>query len=84
MLRRLGPFPVVLILTETEEGKNCIVHYTLTGANAVPNKTYAELVRLYMDMAISSKMVTHFKKAFAEGYADFAGKVACLCFRYLR
>jgi hypothetical protein len=71
----LGALPSYPDLTETEEGKNCIVHYTLTGANAVPNKTYAELVRLYMDMAIGSKMVTHFKKAFAEGYADFLGKL---------
>jgi hypothetical protein len=71
----LGALPSYPDLTETEEGKNCTVHYTLTGANAVPNKTYAELVRLYMDMAIGSKMVTHFKKAFAEGYADFAGKL---------
>jgi len=71
----LGALPSYPDLTETEEGTNCIVHYTLTGANAAPDKTYAELVRLYMDKAIASKMVKNFKKAFAEGYADFAGKM---------
>ena len=63
-------------LDQQEEGRNCIVHYALTGANAVPNKTYAELVRLYMDKAIGSGMTTKdFTKAYAEGYADFAGKM---------
>ena len=71
----LGALPNIPGLELLEEGKNCIVHYTLTGANAVPDKVYAELVRLYMDKAISSSMTKHFKKAFAEGYADFLGKL---------
>jgi len=62
-------------LDQQEEGKNCIVHYTLAGANAAPDKIYAELVRLYMDKAIKSDMTKKFTKAYAEGYADFKGKL---------
>jgi hypothetical protein len=62
-------------LDQTEEGRNCIVHYTLTGANAAPDKTYVELVRLYMDKAIESDMTKHFTTAYAEGYPDFKGKL---------
>jgi hypothetical protein len=71
----LGALPNVPGLELQEEGKNCIVHYTLTGADAVPDKVYAELVRLYMDKVITSSMPKNFKKAFAEGYADFLGKL---------
>jgi hypothetical protein len=71
----LGALPNYPDLTETEEGKNCIVHYTLIGANAAPDKTYAELVRLYMDKAIGSSMPKNFRKAWAEGYVDFLGKL---------
>jgi hypothetical protein len=72
---RTSALPSYPDLDQQEEGKNCIVHYTLTGANAAPDKTYAELVRLYMDKAIKSDMPKNFTKAFAEGYPDFKGKL---------
>ena len=72
---RMSALPNYPDLNEQEEGKNCIVHYTLTGANAAPDKRYAELVRLYMDKAIKSDMPNNFTKAFAEGYPDFKGKL---------
>ena len=61
-------------LTETEEGDNCIVHYALAGGNAVPNRSYAVLVKVYMDMAIKS-LTKVFPAAYAEGYPDFKGKL---------
>lgn len=64
-------------LDKTETGKSCIVHYTLNAASPhkVPNKTYAELVRLYTDMAIKKLTRKHFTKALADGYAGFKGKL---------
>ena len=64
-------------LDRTESGKSCIVHYTLTDGSPhkVPNRTYAELVRLYMDTAIKKETKRHFSKALTEGAADFKGKV---------
>jgi len=56
-------------------GADCIVHYNLTGTHAAPDKTYVELVRKYMDMAIKSKMVKNFRKAYAEGYSNGVGKL---------
>jgi len=71
---RVGALPDFGLDKEVE-GKYCIIHYTLTGANASPDQTYADLVKKYMDMAIASKMTTHFKKAYVEGSADFQGKL---------
>jgi len=72
---RTSALPSYPDLDQQEEGKNCIVHYTLIGTNACPSKTYAQLVRLYMDKAIGSNMTKHFTKANAEGYADYKGKL---------
>jgi hypothetical protein len=71
---RTSALPDYPNLDQTEEGTDCIVHYTLTGTDAVPNKAYAELVTLYMDTAIKI-MTKDFPTAYAEGYADFKGKM---------
>lgn len=62
-------------LDEEEEGTSCIVHYTLSGTHAAPDAKYAQLVRQYIDGAIKSECTMDFTRAYAEGYADYEGKV---------
>lgn len=60
--------PVFPDLTKKFEGKKCIVHYTLTGANKVANDKYAAWVASWIDDAISRQALSgHFRAAYAEG-----------------
>jgi hypothetical protein len=63
---RALPNPADWGLDKQIEGKNCVIHYTLAGANAVADETTAAKYKIYMDMAIGSNMVKHFRKAFPE------------------
>jgi hypothetical protein len=58
-------------LDEELIGKKCVVHYTLdqTSDDAC-DKTYAKIVKTYMDQVISSKMPKHFRKAYHENDGD--------------
>ena len=58
----------------TEEGKACVVHYTLTGADKVANKAYAKLVRANIDAAHSA-MTKTLHPPYSDGYAAFDGKL---------
>jgi|WetSurMetagenome_2_1015567.scaffolds.fasta_scaffold45759_1 hypothetical protein len=51
------------------EGVSCYVHYTLTGANKVPNDDYPEAVAKYIDEAVS-KEGKDFRKALPEHGGD--------------
>jgi hypothetical protein len=62
-------------LDEEEEGASCIVHYTLSGTHAAPDAAYAKSVKTYIDAAIKSMCRKDFTKAYAEGYADYTGKI---------
>lgn len=61
-------------LDQTTEGKNCEVHYTLTGTNAVPGPGYAVQVAKYIDKAITAE-TKNFRAAYAEG----GGKLQVYC-----
>lgn len=63
-----GALPVFPKLTEVVEGKNCIVHYSLTDpTDKVPDQNYADLVAVYMDMAIKNIPKKKFNAALPEG-----------------
>jgi len=43
-------------LDKTVEGKSCIIHYSLNAVNdKVPDQKYADLIKIYIDMAIKNE-----------------------------
>lgn len=61
--------PDLPALTETWEGKQCVVHYTLTGQHAAPDLTFVKVLAKTLDGAIK-KYAKDFKRPFFERDRD--------------
>jgi hypothetical protein len=61
--------PDIPELTETMEGKQCVVHYTLTGQHAAPDLAFVKILTKTLDGAIK-KYAKDFKRPFFEPDRD--------------
>lgn len=65
-------------LNKTFHGKKCIIHYTLAGNHAIPDREYADWLASYVDEAVRTQTKAgHFRAAYAEG----GGKLHVYCLK---